>query len=116
MRHSFCHVDNLESDWSRGIITTPAELRTKVETYINTLIRNKQWKSTHPAPTQPTALVTDETAKPRTSGKQTIDKDAIAMLKAKNALGNSTTLSRLVRPIPRTKRPTIGAQAQPIAR
>ena len=79
------HVDNLESDWSRGVITTPAELRTKVETYINTLIRNKQWKSTRPAPTQPTALVTDETAKPGASGKQTDDKDAIAKLKAKNA-------------------------------
>ena len=79
------HVDNLESDWSRGVITTPAELRTKVETYINTLIRNKQWKSTRPAPTQPTALVTDETAKLGASGKQTDDKDAIPKLKAKNA-------------------------------
>ena len=59
------HVDNLESDWSRGIIAMPAELRMKVETYINTLIRNKQWKSTCPVPSQPTALVTDETAKPR---------------------------------------------------
>ena len=63
----------------------PAELRTKVKTYINTLNRNKQWKSTCPAPSQPTALVTDKTAKPRTSGKQTDDKDAIAKLKAKNA-------------------------------
>ena len=79
------HVDNLESDWSRGVITMPAELRTKVKTYINTLIQNKQWKSTRPVPTQPTALVTDETAKPGASGKQTDDKDAIAKLKAKNA-------------------------------
>ena len=79
------HVDNLESDWSRGIITTLAELRTKVETSINTLIWNKQWKSTRPAPSQPIALVTDKTAKPGNSGKKTDDKDAIAKLKAKNA-------------------------------
>ena len=34
-------IDNLELDWSQGVITTPAELRDKVETDINTLIRNK---------------------------------------------------------------------------
>ena len=80
-----CHVDNLELDWSQGVINTPAELRDKVETYISTLIRNKQWKSTHSAPFQPTALLTNETIKTGTPGKQTDDKDAITKLKAKNA-------------------------------
>ena len=80
-----CHVNNLQSDWSRGVINTPAELRDKVEMHINTLIRNKRWKSPRPAPSQPMALITDKTAKTRTPGKQTDDKDAITKLKAKNA-------------------------------
>ena len=78
------HVDNLEPDWSRGVITTTDELMNKVEMYINTLIQNKQWKSTCPVPSQPTALLTDEMAKSGTLGKPTDDKDAIAKLKAKN--------------------------------
>ena len=36
------HIKHLESDWSRGLITTPAALRENVKLYINTLKRNKQ--------------------------------------------------------------------------
>ena len=84
--------------------------------YINTLIWNKQWKSTRPAPSQPTALLTDKTAKTGTPSEQTDDKDAITKLKAKNPLGSLTTPNHLQRPMPRTTRPIIGAQAQAIAR
>ena len=79
------HIENLESDWSRGVITTPAELRENVKSYINTLKRNKQWKATKPAANQPTALVADGKDKKDSSGTGKSDKEAIEGLKSRNA-------------------------------
>ena len=78
------HVANLESDWSRAVITTSTQLRTQCETHVNTMIRNGNWRAQQRAPKpEPTALTTDGT-KPSPTGTQD-PQDAIAKLKSKNA-------------------------------
>ena len=81
------YIDDLESDWSRSVITTPAELREKVETHINQMIRRGTWKPTRRTqPQEPTALTTDGGKPPaRPTSTSTTDKAAaIEKLKAKN--------------------------------
>ena len=79
------HIENLESDWSRNVLTTPAALRENVKSYINTLKRNKQWKGTKPPTNQPTASPAEADKKhspPTNNG----DREAeIKKLKSRNA-------------------------------
>ena len=77
------HVSNLESDWSRNVITTSAQLRTQCESHVNTMIRNGNWRAQCAPKSEPTALVSDAT-KPPATGTQD-PQDAITKLKSKNA-------------------------------
>ena len=77
------HVSNLESDWSRGVITTSTQLHTQCETHVNTMLRNGNWWAQRTPKTEPTALVSDATKQPQPSTQD--PQNAITKLKSKNA-------------------------------
>ena len=105
------HISNFEGQWALGTITTVDELREKVNTIYQTLVRNKQWKTTA-AETQVTALASETEASTSSSKSRrnrnnkdngntsNSDKSDAEQLKERNPKwkfkkdGNSTTLEK----------------------
>lgn len=97
------HVDNQESAWSTGTLTSPKTLKTNIEAYVQTMIRNGEWKKTKEV--QTTALVVNEEGgkqrqRQRQTGNTPSSEDAITKFKGKHPAwkfsrrGNATELTK----------------------
>ena len=53
------HINALESQWSNRLLNTSHEVKDKVESYVQTLIRNGQWKKPARKAEQTTALTSE---------------------------------------------------------